>query len=86
VENIRQLKSGNEVNDDYNNYNNKKQEKSNNKNTNNYNGDNTEDRNDPDEPKYWTNLKARPPFLDANQEKAGCTGVNDTSLSDLARA
>jgi hypothetical protein len=49
-------------------------------------GDNTEDRNDPDEPEYWTNLKARPPFLDANQEKAGCTGVNDTSLCDLARA
>jgi hypothetical protein len=56
------------------------------KNTNNYNGDNAEDRNDPDGPKYWTNLKARPPVLDANQEKAGCTGVNDTSLCDLARA
>jgi len=88
MENISQFKTGNEVNDDGDNYSNdnNNKNKATAKNTNNYNGDDIEDRNDPDEPKYWTNLKARCPFLDANQEKVGCTGVNDTSLCDLARA
>ena len=83
---LNSWKTGNEDNDDGYDDNNNNNNKATLKTTNNCNVDKREDCSNPDEPKYSTNLEARPPFLDANQEKAGCTEVNDTSWCDLARA